>query len=168
MPYWKERRKKRGSFVTVSLAKSAIASLANQASNYLNAGFIPQRMGAQHPNIAPYGDIFQTKDGKEIILAIGTEKHFAKFCEVVGLSSLTNDNRFDTNANRVKNRSILISFIQKAIARFDQQTILKMLHTQQVPVGIIRDMKEVFEQSFAKEMILTDKDGNRCVKTRCL
>jgi len=72
-----------GSVVRVSLMEAAIATLANQAANYLNTGIIPQRMGTAHPNIAPYGDVFTCSDGQLVLIAAGTERHFQRLCAAV-------------------------------------------------------------------------------------
>jgi len=80
-----------GKTVSVSLYEAAISSLANQATNWLMADFIPQRMGTQHPNIAPYGDMFYTKDGKMLVLAVGTERQFEGLCKTLNLAEIRND-----------------------------------------------------------------------------
>ena len=156
---------KRGSYITASLVKSAIASLANQASNFLNEGFIPQRMGSQHPNICPYGDIFKTKDQQSIILAIGTEKHFKLLCSTLNISALADSDLYNSNAARVQNKAKLIPKLQAAISQFNQAELLKQLKEQKVPAGVINDMKAVFEMPIAKEMILTNENGDKCVQT---
>ena len=66
-----------GSLVEVSLFEAGVASLANQALNWLQAGHIPQQMGSEHPNIAPYGTVFYSKDNKPLVLAIGTDRQFS-------------------------------------------------------------------------------------------
>jgi len=155
----------RGSFITVSLAKSAIASLANQAANYLNEGFIPQRMGSQHPNICPYGDIFETKDGELILLAVGTEQHFKMLCTLLQHPEWAENEKYATNAQRVVHRNELIPLLQNALLHFKQAEILNQLSEQKIPAGVINDMKAVFELPYAKEMILKDSAGNQSVKT---
>jgi crotonobetainyl-CoA:carnitine CoA-transferase CaiB-like acyl-CoA transferase len=155
----------RSSFISVSLAKSAVASLANQAANYLNEGFIPQRMGSQHPNICPYGDIFETQDGKAILLAVGTEQHFQVLCKILQLPELAIHPKFATNANRVVHRKEMIVLLQNAFKNFKQVDLLNQFTEQKVPAGVINDMQAVFELPYAKEMILEDVVGNKCVKT---
>ena len=154
-----------GSYVSVSLAKSAMAALANQASNWLNVGHIPQRMGTQHPNISPYGDIFKTKDEMEIILAVGTEKQFSDLCGILNLLEIKNDERFNQNNERVKNRKELNNILQKAFLNFDQAFLLNQFRFKKVPAGIIRNMEQVFEMPIAQEMILENKHGGKCVRT---
>lgn len=164
---WKRERTEIGSFITVNLAESAIASLANQASNWLNEGFIPQKMGTQHPNIAPYGDIFKTKDNKEIILAIGTEKQFVELCNCLNDSQLVEDERFGTNTNRVKHRVLLQQKLTLLFLQFDQQVLLARFRKAKVPAGVIRDMKAVFDWEMGRKMILEEeKDGEVSKRVR--
>lgn len=155
----------RGSYVTASLAKSAIAALANQASNWLNVGHIPQRMGTQHPNITPYGDTFTTKDGKQIILAVGTDKQFAQLCDILNLPILKKDPQFVTNAARVQHRQTLVARLRPAFLQYTQKELLTQCKAQKVPAGVIRNMQEVFELPVAQAMILENEDGSKCVRT---
>jgi crotonobetainyl-CoA:carnitine CoA-transferase CaiB-like acyl-CoA transferase len=158
-----------GSYVTTSLLESALSSLANQATNWLMAGHIPQPMGTMHPNIAPYGDIFYSKDEKAIVLAVGTERQFQNLCNVLKISSLSKDNKFSTNSERVKNRAELKTILQQSIVQFNQNELMDAFQKEGVPAGRIRNMKEVFELPKAQNLILeeTMADGSisRRVKT---
>ena len=109
-----------GAFVSVSLYESAVASLANQATNWLMAGKIPQRIGSEHPNIAPYGDVFETKDAQEIVLACGTERQWKNLCDALNLSDLKTDNLFKTNALRVQNRQKLVVILRSPIVKINK------------------------------------------------
>jgi crotonobetainyl-CoA:carnitine CoA-transferase CaiB-like acyl-CoA transferase len=159
------QRTGKGSYITVSLAHSAIAALANQASNYLNEGFIPQKMGSRHPNISPYGEIFTTSDGKEIILAIGSEEQFKNLCEILSVTHLYDDDRFSCNAARVTHRDELASALGPAIAQKEYAALLAELDAKHIPAGAIRDMSEVFRTEPGRDMILEYDDGARCVST---
>ncbi|MEO1261494.1 MAG: CaiB/BaiF CoA-transferase family protein [Bacteroidota bacterium] len=161
----KRKASGKGSYISVSLAKSAIAALANQASNWLNVGHIPQRMGTQHPNISPYGDIFKTKDKKEIILAVGTEKQFVDLCDILHLNEVKNDARFNLNSERVKNRIELNKILEQAFLNFEQAFLLNQFKTKKVPAGIIRNMQQVFETPIAQEMVLENKHGGKGLRT---
>ncbi len=154
----------RGSFVSTSLFDSAIASLTNQATNWLMANQIPQKMGAEHPNIAPYGDTFLTKDKKTVVLACGTEKQFQQLCKVLKLENLWTESEFSTNVNRVVHRQKLNQLLKKAIQKFESQTLFQQLETQKIPHAPILNMKEVFEQPLAKRMILEEKNENQLTK----
>lgn len=156
-----------GSHISVSLFESAVASLANQATNWLMAGHIPQRMGTRHPNIAPYGDIFYTKDHKPIVLAIGTERQFQNLCKVLAINA---EDRFSNNANRVLHRDALLAFLKPAFLQRTQMELLERFRAAGVPAAGIRNMPEVFENPLAQKMILEEilADGRRSrrVKTQ--
>src|SRR6478736_2525020 len=83
----KRERLKEGSFVEVSLVQTAVASLANQATNWLVGKKLPVRQGSAHPNIAPYGDSFVTEDSKRILLAVGSDKQFDELIKILGLGT---------------------------------------------------------------------------------
>ncbi|WP_130276861.1 CaiB/BaiF CoA transferase family protein [Cecembia calidifontis] len=144
----------KGRKVTVSLYDSAIASLTNQASNWLMNKQIPQRTGSLHPNIAPYGETFQCKDGEWIVLAIGSDQQFYRLCGILKMQELKSDLRFITNAGRVKHRSELAikfkeQFLKKPIAEW-----AGMMLEQHIPFGQIKDLQAVFEEDQAKKLIL--------------
>ncbi len=151
----------RGCYTSVSLAESAIASLANQASNWLNVGFVPQQMGTTHPNIAPYGDLFTTSDDCRFVLAIGTEKHFRRLCQAIELNHLPEDERFCSNRVRVRNRPTLVQLIQERVGQLSKDEIMKRFKARQVPVGIVRNMREVFELPIAQSLILEREVPNQ-------
>jgi len=157
-----------GSFVTTSLLESAIASLANQATNWLMGGHIPQRMGTQHPNIAPYGDIFLTKDQKTLLLAVGTERQFRELCRILKMENLLADQRFAINAARVQNRVALRQALAPPIHHWLRANLLEQLDSARVPAASIRTMPEVFELPQAQDMILTEPldDGRQSRRVR--
>jgi crotonobetainyl-CoA:carnitine CoA-transferase CaiB-like acyl-CoA transferase len=147
----------RGNFVHVSLFDAAVASLANQASNWLVGGVIPQKQGSLHPNISPYGDIFRTADGIEILLAVGSDRQFASLCEIVGLESGVLKS-FSTNPQRVKNRADLNKILQSGIEGFLSHDLIASIEKAGIPYGLIRNIKEVFETPEAQALLLQSKD----------
>lgn len=149
-------RSGQGAVVTCSLMESALASLVNQASNYLNAGVVPQRMGTAHPNIAPYGDIFACADGQSILLAVGTERQFRRLCQVLQLENLLEDPAYQTNAARVVHRPALNALLARAIERQAIETLLQAFKQAGVPAARIRDMRAVFELPEAQAMVLAE------------
>ena len=153
-----------GAFVSTSLYAAAVASLANQATNWLMAGKIPQRIGSEHPNIAPYGDVFETKDNAEIVLACGTERQWKNLCDALNLVDLKVDNLFKTNGLRVQNRQKLVEILRGCVLSFERDKLLDILKKNNVPAAAIRTLKEVFEQPLAKKMILENGEERR-VKT---
>jgi crotonobetainyl-CoA:carnitine CoA-transferase CaiB-like acyl-CoA transferase len=146
----------KGCLVSTSLIESAIASLANQATNYLMAEQIPQRMGSEHPNIAPYGDMYVCSDRKPIVLAVGTEKQFQKLCQVLGVLHLLESNKFNFNTARIKNRIALNEILQDEFKLKKSTEWVTLLLKNGIPVGKIRNMEEVFELEAAKNMILEE------------
>ena len=146
----------KGKTVSVSLYEAAISSLVNQASNYLMTGDIPQKMGSLHPNIAPYGELFTTKDGGLITFAIGSNKHFSLLCNWIKRTDLASDDRFKTVQDRVKNRMLLYQEIQAAINQFELVDVVAGMNELGVPCAEIKNLKEVFNAPEAKNMVRTE------------
>lgn len=155
-----------GAHVTVSLYETAIASLANQASNYLTTGFVPSLNGSLHPNIAPYGEIIVSSDGKEVVLAVGNDKQFKALCGVLDLPEMEKDADFSTNLSRLKMRTALGGRLVQAALQFDSKVLLDKLTAAGIPAGFIQPLDEVFRNPEARRMILEElKEGQalRCV-----
>ncbi|GAA5233567.1 CoA transferase [Verticiella sediminum] len=132
-----------GQHIDLSLLDVQIACLANQATNFLYSGEVPQRMGNAHPNAVPYQD-FRTKDGF-IILAIGNDSQFRRFCDAAGLGCLADDERFARNTARIGNRDALVALISRRVGEQTTKHWVDLLHDKAVPCGPIRNIKEVFE-----------------------
>jgi crotonobetainyl-CoA:carnitine CoA-transferase CaiB-like acyl-CoA transferase len=143
----------KGCKVHVSLYDSAVASLANQASNWLMTGINPKRMGSKHPNIAPYGDLFTTKNQRQITLAIGSDSQFAKLCSILELPSLITDPKFSTNQTRVANRTELAEILLRKIALLDSAQLLDTLDKAHVPGALIKTIEEVFADEQARNLV---------------
>ncbi len=141
-----------------------MASLANQATNWLTAGVSPQRLGSAHPNIAPYGTPYATASG-DIVLAVGTDRQFAALMAVLGHDALAEDPRFTTNAARVQHRDELDDLLVEALAARDSTALLADLAARGVPAGAVRDVPAVFEQPEAARLILRDANGHAAVRT---
>ncbi len=150
---YRERTGK-GQYIEASLFKAGLASLANQATNWLVGKAIPQRMGSDHPNIVPYGTIYRTKDTKEIVLAAGTDKQYKELMKALGKPELADDPRFARNHDRVINKKEINHIIQDLIATYKRDDILKLLAEKRIPAGGVFNMKEVFEVHEAKDMLL--------------
>lgn len=154
--YQREKTGK-GCHVNTSLERSAIANLANQASNWLMAGKIAERMGSLHPNIAPYGESFLTGDGRTIVLAIGSDKQFRLLLEILDAKELLEDERFQTNQGRVKHRTELKNLLTTVFHQNKAMELMEAFNAQKVPAGIVRNMKEVFENPIAQSMVLEEE-----------
>ena len=129
----------RGQHVDMALLDCAVGVLANQGMNYLVSGNAPRRMGNAHPNIAPY-EVLPTSNG-DIIVAVGNDGQFRRFCEVLGLEE---DPRFATNALRVANRAALRDKVVVALSRWDRSELLLALEKATVPAGPINSVDQVF------------------------
>ncbi|MEW5890489.1 MAG: CaiB/BaiF CoA-transferase family protein [Pseudomonadota bacterium] len=135
-------RSGRGQYIDLALLDVQIACLANQASNYLAGGVVPRRMGNAHPNIVPYQD-FPTADG-DMILAIGNDSQFAKFCAIAGHPEWTEDPRFATNPQRVAHRAVLIPLLRQVTVTRTTHEWIETLEAAGVPCGPINRLDEVF------------------------
>jgi len=147
-----------GARVSVSLFDAAICSLVNQATNYLIAGHDPQKMGAEHPNIAPYGTILKTIDEKEILLAVGTNVQFQKLTAVLGISEITLDDKFKTNTLRVENRRLLNELLLQKAKSMQSVELLEKLKNAQVPAGKLQSVAEALQGKESDKMMLKSEE----------
>ncbi|MBI1286162.1 MAG: CoA transferase [Flavobacteriales bacterium] len=150
-----------GAFVEVSLFDAAVSALTNQASNWLMNSHIPQRMGSLHPNIAPYGEILNTQDGKQIVLAIGSNAQFEALCGVLGLEELPADERFETNQHRVENRTELQQQLQQKASSMNCDILMDSFLERNIPAGVIRNLKEVFATEAAQALVRKEGETER-------
>jgi len=158
---WRRERTGKGGHVHASLLQSAISSLANQATGYLLRDAVPQRQGSDHPSIVPYGTVFMTAvDREPVVLAVGSDKQFANLCSVLGCPDLAaKGSKYETNFNRVKNREALKSILSDKLKTWRRKELLHALAELSVPAGAINDMKAVFEQDQAKDLVLSSETG---------
>jgi crotonobetainyl-CoA:carnitine CoA-transferase CaiB-like acyl-CoA transferase len=119
-----------------------IASLANQAANYLVGGVVPRRIGNAHPSIVPYQD-FPTADGY-MIVAVGNDSQFASFCKALGNAEWAHDERFVTNPQRVRHRVALIEMIKQATVGRATSEWIAVMEAAGVPCGPINTLDQVF------------------------
>ena len=133
-----------GQHIDMSLFDVSVASLANQALNYLVTDRVPGRLGNAHPNIVPY-QAFATADG-HIILAVGNDQQFRKFCDIAGLDGLADNPDYATNKARVMNRVALLPDIEAAFRRQTTGWWLDQLATVGVPAGPINALDSVFAE----------------------
>ena len=154
--------------IEVSLYQSAIASLANQASNFLMNGSIPKRLGTQHPNIAPYGDIYTTVDDKTVILAIGSDIQFRKLVETLNLP-MEEFGNFMYNKDRVSSREDLNELLQGRIRELTSSNLSELFRRKQIPHCFIYDLQEVFGHPLAEKMVRSEKiDGEEAIGVKSI
>lgn len=132
-----------GQHIDMALLDTQVAWLINQGLDYLTTNTPPARLGNAHPNIVPY-QAFEATDGY-IILAVGNDGQFQRFCDFAGLEGVSADARFATNNARVKNRAALIPIIEQGIAAHAVAHWLDGLAERGVPCGPVNDLAKVFD-----------------------
>ena len=133
----------RGQQIDMSLLDCATAALANQNMNYLATGKSPQRLGNQHPNIAPY-QVLPVCDG-HIILAVGNDRQFRSFCQIIKHEALADMPIFATNQARVENRDALTPLLEAALANWSAAQLLSALEIAKVPAGPINTIGQALD-----------------------
>ena len=131
-----------GQLIDMALLDVGMAILANQAAGFLNTGKVPLRQGNSHPSLAPYQD-FETADGA-MLLAIGNDGQFARFCEVAGHAEWATDARFTSNTARVTNRVALVELMQSVTRTRSTAAWIAALEDKAVPCGPINTMDQAF------------------------
>ena len=145
----------RGQHVDIAMHDSVAALLTYQAAGYLATGHDPPRMGNAHESIVPYGT-FDARDGL-LMLAVGNDDQFRRFCEVAGLSSLAADDRFATNPQRVAHRDVLVPLLAPVLESRGRDEWVRLLRQAGVPCGAVRTIGEMVAdpQLAARNMIAT-------------
>jgi len=151
-----------GQSIDISLFDVTVASLANQSANYLFTGEAPARLGNAHPNIVPY-QVFEVADG-HLILAIGNDAQFGRFCELCAMGELARDERFATNDARVRHREQLVPKLAAAMRCKTISVWLEELGREGIPAGPINDIGQAFSEPQAAFRGLSaqveDEDGS--------
>jgi len=155
------RQTGQGQHIDLALFDVAVASMANQALNYLATGTAPSRMGNAHPNIVPY-QAFSTKDGY-IVLAVGNDQQFSRFCALADVPEKAQDSRFATNDMRVRHRQETLEWLEPIMAQKTTDEWLEILGKNGVPAGPVNDFARVFDEPQALHRNLKrqtpEKDG---------
>ena len=131
-----------GQHIDLALLDAQVAMLANQNMNYLTTGRSPQRAGNAHPNIVPY-QTFASADG-HLILAVGNDAQFRRFCELAGCAELADDRRFASNRARVEHRADLLPLLEPRLRQRTTRDWIAALEAAGVPCGPINRLEEVF------------------------
>jgi len=149
-----------GQHIDMALLDTQVSILGNQNLNYLVSGNAPVQMGNAHMNISPY-EVLPVRDGF-MILAVGNDGQFQRFCKVVGLDHLAIDPDFSTNPARVTNRARLREIIVATLAEWDRDMLLTDLEKAAVPASPINDIAQMFAdpQVVARGMRMDIDDGH--------
>jgi formyl-CoA transferase len=151
-------RSGQGQYLDMTLYDSAVALMFPHIPNYVLSGKTPQLTGNAHPNICPY-DKFETANG-QIFIAVGNNRAFERFCEVVGLGELPTDPRFETNADRLTNKDALTAILVAALAAVDGHALCTELLAKGVPAGPVQDTAETWADPHTRHRgMAVEKDG---------
>jgi crotonobetainyl-CoA:carnitine CoA-transferase CaiB-like acyl-CoA transferase len=132
-----------GDNIDIGMLDVQVATLSNQAMNYLVSGKVPARNGNAHPNIQPQ-DVYACADG-DVILVVGNDGQFAKLCSVLNRTEWVTDARFASNAQRVRNIGTLSGMLREDFLRWTREKLIAALDAVGVPCGAINSVAEVFE-----------------------
>jgi formyl-CoA transferase len=132
-----------GQYIDMALADSAVALMANMNMNYLTSGTPPKRYGNAHPNLLPY-QVFDTADDP-IIIAIGNDGQYRRWCNLAGAPELADDERFVTNPQRIRHRDELIPLVIDLMKKQPRAWWVENLDKEGVPYGVVNNFQQVFE-----------------------
>jgi crotonobetainyl-CoA:carnitine CoA-transferase CaiB-like acyl-CoA transferase len=132
-----------GQKIDVSLLDGQVAWMSYMASYYFATGDLPGRMGSKHPTIAPYQAV-PTRDGHAVV-AVPSQNLWPKFCAALGRDDLADDDRFETNADRVAHREALDAILESETRDYATEELVAVMEDHGVPATSVRDMEDVFE-----------------------
>ena len=132
-----------GQHIDLALLDTQVALLANQASNWMNGGLMPRRLGNQHPNTVPYQD-FACADG-DVLVALGNDRQFRAFCALIERPDLADDPRFASNGGRSVHRDALLGEMRPAIARWRSADLIAAMEKAGLPGGKVNTIPEALE-----------------------
>ncbi len=134
----------RGQYVDIAMVDSLFSVLENAVARYVNTGEIPGPLGGAHPSITPFQG-FQTKDGQWVIAAIGNDKLWAQYCELLGRRDLIDHPKFKTNPLRCDNRKELIPILQGEMQKKTAQEWFEIFERHAIPYSPINTLKQICE-----------------------
>ncbi len=136
-----------GQHIDLALVDAQMAWLVNEGTNFLTSGQVPKRRGNAHPNIVPY-DVFEASDG-HVIIAVGNDSQFQRFCSALDRDDLSKDPRFQTNTDRIANRNQLTPEITVTLKQLSRDQILETLQAVKVPCGPIHTVEDALNSDQA-------------------
>ena len=154
----------KGQLIDMALFDVALATMANQAMNFLASGKAPSRMGNAHPNIVPY-QVFDCSDGY-IIIASGNDSQYRKLCAVLGQPDLGTDPKYATNADRLAHRDEIVGKLMALTVGWTKADLLAACEGEGIPAGPINDMGEAFaDPQIVARGMRVDLNGIPSVRT---
>jgi crotonobetainyl-CoA:carnitine CoA-transferase CaiB-like acyl-CoA transferase len=147
---WERGKSGTGHWVRVSLIDAALSALANQATNYLIAGYEPQAMGSGHPNIVPYGQTYNCSDGVRVVLAVGSDKQFTQLMDQLNINA---PEEWRHAAGRIQNRSAIEMALSEAVGKQTSETLLAGCMGRQIPAGRVNTLPQAVELAKKRGML---------------
>jgi crotonobetainyl-CoA:carnitine CoA-transferase CaiB-like acyl-CoA transferase len=156
-----------GSLVRVSLLDAALTSLVNQSAAFLKTSQVPKPMGTLHPSIAPYGECFETADGKKFVIAVGSDAQFDTLLGLVGLEKLRVEGAFRLNKQRVDNRAVLFDTLSPCFQLDSRENWMKLFLENGIPAGAIYSLDEVFSQKEIESLLVkSHQEGEELISVK--
>ena len=155
------KRTGKGTYIDISMLDCQIAILENAIARYLSKNEIPEPMGSRHPSIAPF-EAFKTNDSY-IILAAGNDKLFKNLCDVLKISEISNDKRFNSNASRCENMNDLKKIFEEKLKHKNTNEWIKEMEKLKIPCGPIYNIKQAVENPQIKERNMIVKSYHKIV-----
>jgi crotonobetainyl-CoA:carnitine CoA-transferase CaiB-like acyl-CoA transferase len=150
-------RSGRGQRITINLLQTNLAMLANQSTGWLGGGALPRSLGNVHPSIEPFAT-YAAADG-ELMICAGNDAQFARLAEAIGAPELASDERFQTNADRVRNRDELRSLLESQLRARPRAAWRDALTAAGVPAGPVQGLDEAFSLAAALGLDVVDETG---------
>lgn len=149
---WEREKDQRGSYAEIWLDASGMSALVNRGTEFLVAGNDPQPLGAEHPQIAPYGETFVCACGGKVVMAVGNERQFLSLCQLLDANEWAEDARFSTNPMRVRYRRELAERLTVAIGRMNRDPLLRAARERGIPIGRLNRVSEALAEPTGKAM----------------
>lgn len=146
-----------GGKVETSLLGTSLGLMSNTVSNFLQHGFMPERLGTAHPQVVPY-QVYPTKDSF-IFIASGNQNLFERLCRAIGREAMIDDPRFKSNADRVENRDACLKLIFDSLAAIDTKPLMAALAQHGVPYSAVNDLESLWEDGQVQALGVIEK-GN--------
>lgn len=149
---YERERTGQGAYIETWLDASGFSGLVNRATEHLVAGREPEPLGALHPQIAPYGELFPCRCGSVVVTAVGNDLQFQSLCSVLGEANLADDVRFSTNPERVIHRTALAKRLAPLFAHVDAEPLLEEALSRGIPLGRVKSVSEALSSGTGKAM----------------
>lgn len=149
---YERERTGRGAYIETWLDASGFSGLVNRGTEHLVAGRTPEPLGALHPQIAPYGELFTCRCGSVVVTAVGNNPQFRSLCSVLGQEELADDARFATNPERVTHRTALARLLAPLFADIEAGPLLDEALSRGIPLGRVKSVSDALSSGTGRAM----------------